>query len=257
MTPLSRRRVVVLFAHPDDEIGVYPWLQAARERGVRVVCAFLTDGGWGGQRTAVRRRESQDVLAAFGLAGDDVLFLGEEWGVADGTLYRVLDDTVERLDARLRELCRDGEVWIPAWEGGHPDHDASHLAGLELARRAGATAYQFSLYHGRGLSGPWFRVLSPLPENGPLHALPVSLMERLRCVLHCLHYRSQWKSFVGLLPFYALRMLRRHPFVLQPADGARTAQRPHPGAMLYERRGGPSWEAFASGTTGLRTAARH
>lgn len=105
---------------------------------------------------------------------------------------------------------------------------------------------QYSLYHGEGLPGPWFKVLSPSVANGDTEVLKTSPAERIRCVADCLTYRSQWKSFVGLLPFYSIRMLRSDAFVKQPVSIARTAQRLHPGAMLYERRGGPSWEEFST-----------
>lgn len=247
-----QRSVIVLFAHPDDEIGVFPWLTKLQARADRVICVWLTDGGWGGQPVHVRRCESQDVLSALGIAHEDMLFLGEACGVADGALHNHLEMMIARLTEQLGQQAQGGEIWCPAWEGGHPDHDAAHLAGIQLARHAGATAYQFSLYQGRGLPGPWFRVLAPLPENGPLRKTEVGVHERIRCVLRCFRYRSQWKSFLGLLPFYALKMFSRHPFVLQSIDPARTAQRPHEGALLYERRGGPSWEEFAARTGAFR-----
>lgn len=42
---------------------------------------------------------------------------------------------------------------IPAWEGGHQDHDAAHLIGRRLADRTGARAWQFPLYTGSALTG--------------------------------------------------------------------------------------------------------
>jgi LmbE family N-acetylglucosaminyl deacetylase len=33
-----------LFAHQDDEFGVYQRILECRRRGLRVVCAYLTDG---------------------------------------------------------------------------------------------------------------------------------------------------------------------------------------------------------------------
>ena len=157
-----------------------------------------------------------------------------------------------RLLERLGASETGGDVLMPAWEGGHHDHDASHLAGIRLAAARGARMSQYSLYHGQGLSGPWFRVLSPLPANGVVETLPTTLAERLRCVARCMRYRSQWKSFVGLLPFYLWRMRRADAFWCQPVDPRRTAQRPHPEPMLYERRGGPQWADFAAATAPYR-----
>jgi hypothetical protein len=54
------------------------------------------------------------------------------------------------------------------------------------------------------------------------------------------------------LPVYILRMLRRDAFALQPGAPARVGERPHAGALLYERRGGPAWPEFAARTQALR-----
>lgn len=239
--------LLAVFAHPDDEFAVFPWLRRALADGRRVEAVWLTDGGWGGQDTARRRTESIAVLSGLGMAPARMHFCGEEWGITDGGLHLRLDEVVPRVLERLGTAC-GGEVLIPAWEGGHHDHDASHLVGIALARARDARMWQFSLYHGEGLPGPWFKVLSPLRGNGDAETLSTGLGERLGCAALCLRYRSQWKSFVGLLPFYAWRMLSADAFQRQPVDPRRTAQRPHEGAMLYERRGGPSWADFATAT---------
>lgn len=250
-----RRAAVALFAHPDDEIGLYPWLMAANAAGRRVFCVWLTDGGWGGQNVERRCNESRTVLARMGLDTTAMHFAGVELGIPDGSLHLRLDDATEWLLRHFEHLEVDTPLWVPAWEGGHSDHDAAHLAGLALAHARGLMPMQYPLYQGKGLPGPWFRVITPMDENGPASPISVPVQQRIRCVVRCLAYRSQWKSFIGLLPFYALRMLHPHPFVLQPARWSRTAQRPHEGAMLYERRGGPTWAEFAAATVRWRAMA--
>lgn len=243
--------LLVVFAHPDDEFAVFPWLCQALACGRRVEAVWLTNGGWGGQDTARRRGESIAVLSEIGMDPANMHFCGEEWIIPDGSLHLCLDVVVPRLIERFGG-AQGGEVLMPAWEGGHHDHDASHLAALAVARARGARMWQYSLYHGQGLPGPWFKVLSPLPANGICEVLPTGLGVRLSCAALCLRYRSQWKSFVGLLPFYLWRMRRADAFWRQPVDPRRTAQRPHAGAMLYERRGGPQWADFAAATAAYR-----
>ena len=253
-SPLSGEApILVLLAHPDDEFALFPWLGEAVRMGRQVVAVWLTDGGWGGQPLEPRRRESMTVLSRLGLAAMDMHFLGERHGIADGSLMHHADAVAEHVLALAGGMDRrPAQVWMPAWEGGHQDHDAAHLVGLKVAASLAAGAWQFPLYNGWKLRGPWFRVLLPLPANGAAIGLRVSLAERLRCIARCLQYRSQWRSFMGLLPFYVLSMLRREPFRFQRCDADRARGRPHDGALLYERRNGPSWSEFLDSTASIR-----
>jgi LmbE family N-acetylglucosaminyl deacetylase len=253
MSDDAKRPLLALFAHPDDEFAVFPWLQAAAHSGRDIHCIWLTDGGFGGQDIQRRNRESMRVLRRLGVDTAGMHFVGASWNVPDGGLHLSLDDVVPRLVAKFGYLAPTAELLIPAWEGGHQDHDAAHLGGLALAA-AGTKLRQYSLYHGNGLSGPWFRVLSPLQANGRLDVIKTTFLERLGHARRCLAYASQWRSFLGLLPFYLLRMLRADAFALQPVDPARTAVRPHEGFLLYERRGGPTWHEFAARTQKYRLA---
>lgn len=242
--------LVVLLAHPDDEFAIFPVLRGARNRAVHVL--WLTDGGWGGQDRARRERESASVLAELGGERFALHFLGRELGISDGALHRELGRAVPAVFERLSGVGSGAEVLMPAWEGGHQDHDACHLVGVALADRLAGRGQQFSLYHGCGLVGPMFRVLSPLPQNGSPVALRTQFRERLGYAGLCLRYRSQWKSFVGLLPLYLWQMRRPTAFALQPIDRARTGEKPHSGRLLYERRNGPTWEEFAAATAAFR-----
>ena len=241
----SNRPLLALFAHADDEFAVFPWLQAAASGGRAVHCIWLTDGGFNGQDIQRRAHESINVLQGLGVEASGMHFVGAEWNIPDGELHRRLDDVVPRLLQEFGHLTGAADLLIPAWEGGHHDHDAAHLAGLALAAAGTVSVRQYSLYHGSGLRGPWFRVLSPLAANGRQEVIKTTLWERLGYATRCLGYSSQWRSFLGLLPFYLVRMLRKDAFVLQPVDVARTAAKPHDGLLLYERRGGPAWQDFA------------
>lgn len=254
MTPGCAGRILVLMAHPDDEFALFPWIARARASGANVICAWLTDGAWGGQDPLRREAESRTVLRRMGVPDDAMLFAGRLLSVPDGTLQQHVGRVLDAMEGRFLDACRGGEVWCPAWEGGHQDHDACHVVALVLAARANAQAWQFPLYHGKGLQGPWFRVLSPLPTNGDSHPLSTGARERLACIARCLSYRSQWKSFAGLLPFYALRMLGRNPFSLQPARPLRVRERPHEGALLYERRSGVAYDTFRADMRELLTS---
>lgn len=252
--PFEPTALLAVMAHPDDEFAIFPWLAKASREGRAVHCVWLTNGAYGGQSIQRRNEESKRALSRVGIRSAHLTFLGEVHGVPDGQLLEHLGRVAQALGNIVRSIDSPLEILLPAWEGGHQDHDASHLAAIAAANGTPARLYQYSLYHGAGLRGPFFKVMSPLGQNGPTTPLPTSFAERARCVAACLSYRSQWKTFVGLLPFYVLRLLRRDGFVLQAVNPARTAERPHAGPLLYERRTAVSWTGFADLTRAFRHA---
>lgn len=231
------RRPLFLLAHPDDEFACSIRIRAEARAGAEVHCAYLTDGGYGGQPVARRRSESLQVLGLLGVPAEQVHFLGEQHGFSDGALHRQLDAADAALQALVSAIGPVDALYVPAWEGGHQDHDAVHLLGWALARRHTIEARQFPLYHGAGLPGPWFRVLSPLPANGPVQAYRATWRERLFAMALCLRYVSQWRTWLGLFPFFVLHMLLSGCFPEQQVLETRVFEPPHQGRLLYERRG--------------------
>lgn len=236
-------RDIFLFAHQDDEYGAFSLLEQSAADGRRPLCIFLTSGDFGGQDIEVRNAESRRVLAALGVV--DCLFLGQREGIGDGTLIRHLP----RAHAALREVLAEhgpvGRLYALAYEGGHQDHDAVHVLACALLRQLPVeSAWQFPLYHGKGLPGMLFRVLAPLAENGRVEQKPIGFGRRWRYLRHCLGYASQWKTWLGLFPFVALHYLWVGRQSLQRLDPARCRLRPHAGALLYERRGFFSYARF-------------
>lgn len=231
-------RDLFLFAHQDDEFGAFALIEQAVAAGRRPLCVYLTNGDFGGQDPRRRNRESSGVLARLGVPAADCIFTGGEAGISDGTLPRQLERAHAAL---LRLLDTQGPIatlHVVAYEGGHQDHDAACALAVALQRGGRVQALrQFSLYHGRGLPGPLFRVLAPLPDNGPVTAMRCGLARRLAYIGYCLHYGSQWKTWLGLFPFVALHFLLRGVQTSQALDPARLEAPPHEGAPLYERRG--------------------
>jgi len=227
-----------LFAHPDDEFGVCGTLEAGCRGGRRAICAYLTDGGADHRLRDRRAQESRRVLRRLGVADADIHFPGIDEHFADGALHRAAAPALRAVERLIAAAGPLGAVYLPAWEGGHQDHDCAHAIGLLAGTRAGAKSRvrQFSLYHGAGLRGRWFRVMTPLPANGPAEVLRLTVEQRLRYAALCLSYPSQWRSWIGLFPFAAKRLLIDGWQGLQPVRMARLFQRPHEGALLYERR---------------------
>jgi len=245
---------VFLFAHQDDEFATFSALQMYLRQGVQPVCVYLTDGGAGGQNIKRRNDESLTVMQALGVEPERVIFLGGDHGIPDGKLSAHLDEVFSRLLACLELVIADAiHLYIPAWEGGHQDHDAAHLVGLALMKHKNLDkdVWQFSLYHGRSLPGILFKVLSPLKENGPSELIPSSLNERIRFLRFIFSYRSQLKTWIGLGPFVAFKLLFGRGQFRQPVSRDRCFERPHPGRLLYEKRGASVFEEFSQSAAGF------
>lgn len=235
-----------LFAHQDDEIGVFGEIEACVRGGERVVCIYLTDGGAGGVEPGLRNSESVASLGRFGIAADDLYFAGTSVFIPDGHLIAHFDRASAAVDgivAGLGPICR---IVMHAWEGGHMDHDAAHVIGVLLALRHGLVdaSRQFTLYRNKPGSLLPFVVFQPLEANGIVQERPVPRRRLLYFLWLLTRYPSQRKTMIGLFPFMAAQYLLKAAQLLQPLDPARLYQVPHSGTLLYEKRTGGRYAEF-------------
>ena len=233
--------LLCVFAHQDDEYGVAARIARERNAGRRVICAFLTDGA-ASVPSSVRNDESRSVLTTIGVDESDILFLGTEHDIPDGSLVEHLEAAFHVLERAMRD--RDvGEVLTLAWEGGHQDHDAAHLVAVAFAQKRNLRCREFPLYRGNRY-GQLFRVLSPIRSGGARTKLGFS--EAFRASMLAWRYRSQRRTWIGLFgeSFLKLVVLRRE--VLCDADPARLLEPPHARPLFYERRFRFPWERFAA-----------
>ena len=119
--------VVVLAAHPDDEVlGVGGLLALLARCGREVRLVWATDGEAShpgsraplvGRLPEVRRDESAEAARRLGLGGAPRTHLG----LPDGGLA----ERVEEIAGHLAPLVPEGAVLLAPWAGdGHPDHEA-------------------------------------------------------------------------------------------------------------------------------------
>lgn len=255
--PTERAQAALfLFAHQDDEFGVFQRITHCRQQGLRVACAYLTDGATAYAGAAARNAESRAVLARLGVREADIAFAGEELGIGDAQLPQHLGRAAAWIGRWLDGFAEIDALHVTAWEGGHHDHDALHALAVTLAAQRGliGRTYQFSLYQAAGLPGPLFRVLAPLPQNGPVSSWPIPWAVRpafLRC---CLSYPSQRSTWIGLFPFVLLHYLLRGRQTLQPVSPERILQRPHAGPLYYEKRNFFSWDRMCQALSAWRAA---
>lgn len=140
--------VLLLFAHPDDEITVAPLAANLVRRGVPVILALATAGENGAPPdgsikagealAAVRRAEARCSAEALGVSGP--IFLG----FVDGSLGQPVRPPASRLQTlatSVRALIADAKpraviTWGPDGGYGHPDHRLISAVASEVLLEA-------------------------------------------------------------------------------------------------------------------------
>lgn len=234
---------IFFFAHQDDEFGVYQAILDELENKRKVFCIYLTDGAYMGGSSDIRNSESELVLGKLGVSPENIIFKGRALNIPDAQLYMNLDTAAAWIYNFIRGCGDIVSIYVPAWEGGHCDHDALNAIVRLVCNQycnKGIVA-QFPLYNASGCIGPFFKVLSPLSKERLLQK-KISLKNRIRFLLFCMDYRSQYKTWIGLFPFVLLNYLCIGKQSLQILPSFENFMRPHSGALYYEKRGFLEWE---------------
>jgi LmbE family N-acetylglucosaminyl deacetylase len=246
---IPARNTAVVVAHPDDEtIGIGG--QLSRLRGVTIV--HVTDGAprndagaqAHGFRTpetyaAARRAELRAALALANVPDDALVSLD----IADQEASLHLAEIARRLADFFEE--REIEIVVThAFEGGHPDHDATafavHTAAALLRDRTLAPAIvEMPLYH-LGLSG-WTVQRFVAAEGLPELAIHLDGEQRRRKQAMLDAHASQHQ---------VLSMVATDVERFRPAPAYDFTVLPNEGRLLYDLHGwgmtGPRWQSLAA-----------
>jgi LmbE family N-acetylglucosaminyl deacetylase len=154
------RRLLAVFAHPDDEILVAPLLAAYARRGARVHLAIVTDGEKGTNAHAgipagpelakVRADEARCSCRALGIEPPILLgFKDGELGQPSRPPWGPLAN-VQREVARVFQELRPEVVvtWGPEGGYGHPDHRLVGAVVTQLVQAAADGVPTTLLYPG-------------------------------------------------------------------------------------------------------------
>ncbi len=237
-----------LFPHQDDEYFVAPRLARAPSRAR---CVFLTTGDFHGTRAAVRHGESARALRSLGIAEDRMIFAGEERCVPDNELAAHLPAVFAWLAAGP---AADAEnVIVPAWEGGHPDHDAACLLGHALASASGGMPVcEFAAYRAHPTVPYFYKVMKPLPGAVASPATGRAVRFTTKTFALFRFYPSQWRTWLGLFPPLLVNFLAGGRTGLYRAGRRDFGVRPHGGKLYYEYRGWNTFDRFLAQTEEFR-----
>lgn len=186
-------KYLFVFAHPDDDVFISGLMKRLILSDIEIHGVWLTSGGYlGGQEH--RETELRQAISVLGLPPERTALLRfPDLGLIDS-----MDRAAVQLSAILTDY-RPQNVFVTAFEGGHPDHDATNFIVYEARFRAGLNCrlFEFPLYNGSGSFLTWRWRINAFPLGGPeMFFQPLSPVE-----IDCKHkmmniYSSQWMFMI-------------------------------------------------------------
>lgn len=130
--------VLFVFAHSDDEFGIIGKIAQMKNAGKDVFLAWIRVS------RNTRKNESRKAMRSLGISEEKMSFLycGD---ISSPDTFLVY---IEQL-AALISKCRFDQIYVVGYEGGHIEHDLTHIATVSACRSIGFTGqiYEFGLYH--------------------------------------------------------------------------------------------------------------
>ena len=221
------KHILLLAPHPDDEVvGAGAAIGRARAQGHRVSVAFLTTGvpdrsllfPWqrAGHAARVERRRGE--------AAETAALLGFEIAFHQDHPTRTLKAHLGEMRARVLAFIERHAIemlWVPAYEGGHQDHDSANFLGSTLRDRV--PVWEFAEYNNIG-----GKVLSqefPCASGAEIAiALDDAEIARKRAALAL--YPSERGN---------LAHIEAGRECFRPLAGYDYGRAPHPGVLFYQR----------------------
>ncbi len=240
------KRSIFFFAHYDDEFGVYEDIRIHIAQNIPLHIVYVTSSSLNGGKNIIREKESLLVLKKLGVDRRHISFIGKELSIPDLALKNHLIKAFIRCKSLIKKLGDVKTIYTHAYEGGHPDHDALNFLCSKLISNSKSivNGWQFPLYCGPGLIGPFFFLFKPLKSNGKVTRKKIEKTYVRLYLKLVFTYKSQLKTFIGLFPFYLFHMIFIKNYIIQKINPKKKYKRPHKGKLLYERRGMGSFKSL-------------
>ncbi|MCL6623998.1 MAG: PIG-L family deacetylase [Fimbriimonadales bacterium] len=231
------------FAHPDDEFFCCATLKRLVEHGCEVFCAW-------GVATPQREEESRAVMALLGVPSLRLRFAY----FPDGGVVDTLSEYVVFWEHILKDI-RPERVFVPAFECGHLDHDATNFAVVHAVQRLRVCPLliEFPLYHPYSSRVP---TVGRFAYEGGEITVELTRGERALKKKVLSYYRSQrlpWLlKMYGLLVKMGLKppgLWERERF--RPLRHPRYDSPPLPAPLARGVERSPKWQRFAQAVSAL------
>lgn len=227
-----------ILPHQDDEFFIYPYIDYLKRRNFVVKIIYLTNGGYANHNPLTRAKESIVALAKINVSQKDIIFFGHENNIYDAEIfykYEIISDFLNQFF--LNNIDSIKKIIVPAWEGGHQDHDATNLIVQKITHKSKFKdkVFQFFLYNAHNISKPFFNVMTPISSKKYIKFnISLSCICKTLSISFC--YKSQWKTFLGLLPGSIFQLVFYRYIPIQKCNFNDLVLPPHEGVLLYERR---------------------
>lgn len=225
--PIYGKRILVLIPHPDDEVvGVAAAIARARAKGSRVYALYLGHGCiardtlWPWQRAdydvriTARMDEAAKAAEFLGLT-----VVGCNHNRAAREIWPQLEQVMDEVRTAIRS-CAPDCIWVPAYEGGNPDHDALNALAATITD---IPVYEFAEYHFAGGEPHSNHFIQPRASDLVISLTPEEQKMKREAL-------ALYQSEVGNLG--AIDVTQESLRTLAPYD---YTARPHPGKLWYER----------------------
>jgi len=191
-------KLLILLAHPDDEIFILPFLSKIQ---VQTFFVYLTNNSR--YFSADRSKELNESMQRFRTQGHDFRIEKFDKPCRDGFCYLDLNkDHFKQVDnfIRANNVTRIATLAV---EGGHQDHDVACLFSRKLAISNKIDFIEFSAYKKPNKNLFSLAVMKPQKKGMPFSFGRLEVIKNVFSLIFL--YRSQWRTWLGLLPFIIYR----------------------------------------------------
>jgi LmbE family N-acetylglucosaminyl deacetylase len=221
------KRILILVPHPDDEIvACAATIERARAGGAEVFTLYLTHGRIAKEAMWPWKRKQYDALVARRRAEAEAVacFLGLSpvgWKMrAARHLLRHMAEARKEIQAAIAARGID-QLWVPAYEGGNPDHDVTNALGQSLKPKLSVLEFaEYNFFGGKAQSQTF-----PFP-NGSEQVIELTEAERAAKKEALALYASEKLN---------LNYVRADRECYRPLADYDYGQPPHPGKLWYAR----------------------
>lgn len=232
-----KKNIFYLFAHQDDEFGIF--IDILKKMKHNNVYVFYLTSGYKDKihKTKLSKRDLESIraLKKIGVKKKNIKFIGKELDIRSNKLYLDVDKAYKAIIEFSKKII-PYQITTLSWEGGHEDHDACNLIGRKVAFKFNIfkNSREFSLYNAYKSKLLFFRVFNPINKKGNI--IKINFYQRLFVIKLLFYYKTQLRIWFGLYPFVIFHYFFLGYNFIQPLNNNKLIKKPHSGKLLYEVR---------------------